>query len=422
PPQAPEFYGRPSPSRPRPLSPAPSRTAAAGRPRTSSWSSWTSGSTAASPSGTSSPSSSSCPGWRACPSPAGRTTAMMSMRTMTENHLRSKRMSNPFGLTGRTALVTGGYQGLGKAFARGLPDAGASVVIAARNAERSRAVVEEFAADGLTLFAVTADITDTADIDRMVTEAIDAVGRIDLLENNAGTCSHAPAFDVTDQEWDDVFDRRVTALRRAPRAVGAHVAELGGGSLVNIGAMSGLIVNRPPLATGLQRREGSGAPAHEIPRRGMGVAEHPRQRGGTRLRKDGDGPRGPSRVPALLDRGRSAAALRPAGGDRPERGLPGERRRVLHHRHRALGRRRVHRGLTVSPPLAHRHRSGERTDPSKTVAAPASRRGRTARMQFGPVITRHASAGSPCPGMTMVLIASGSVFAFTSASSTSPSP
>ena len=108
-------------------------------------------------------------------------------------------MSNPFDLTGRTALVTGGNQGLGKAFAHGLADAGATVVIAARNAERNRAVVEEFAADGLTLFAVTADITDTTDIDRMVTETIDAVGRIDILVNNAGTCYHAPAFDVTDQ-------------------------------------------------------------------------------------------------------------------------------------------------------------------------------------------------------------------------------
>ena len=154
-------------------------------------------------------------------------------------------MSNPFDLTGRTALVTGGNQGLGKAFARGLADAGASVVIAARNAERSHAVVEEFAADGLTLFAVTADITDTADIDRMVTETIDAVGRIDILVNNAGTCYHAPAFDVTDQEWDDVFDLNVKALWRATRVVGAHMAELGGGSIVNIGSMSGLIVNRP---------------------------------------------------------------------------------------------------------------------------------------------------------------------------------
>src|SRR5699024_6875326 len=218
------------------------------------------------------------------PSPAGRTTPMMSMRTMTENRPRSKPMSNPFDLTGRTALVTGGNQGLGKAFARGLADAGASVVIAARNAERSHAVVEEFAADGLTLFAVTADITDTVDIDRMVTETIDAVGRIDILVNNAGTCYHAPAFDVTDQEWDDVFDLNVKALWRAARAVGAHMAELGGGSIVYIGSMSGLIVNRPPLATGLQRLEIGGAPAHEIPRRGMGVAEHPRQRGGTRLR------------------------------------------------------------------------------------------------------------------------------------------
>src|SRR5699024_12405740 len=69
----------------------------------------------------------------------------------------------------------------------------------------------------------------------------------------------------------------IWALWPPTRAVGAHMAELGGGSIVNIGSMSGLIVNRPPLATGLQRLEGSGAPAHEIPRRGMGVAEHPRQ-------------------------------------------------------------------------------------------------------------------------------------------------
>ena len=154
-------------------------------------------------------------------------------------------MNNPFDLTGRTALVTGGNQGLGKAFARGLADAGASVVIAARNADRNRSVVEEFAADGITLSAITADITDAADIDRMVAETIEKVGKIDILINNAGTCYHNPAFDVTEQEWDDVFNLNVKALWRTTRAVGAHMVELGGGSVVNIGSMSGLIVNRP---------------------------------------------------------------------------------------------------------------------------------------------------------------------------------
>lgn len=154
-------------------------------------------------------------------------------------------MNNPFDLTGRTALVTGGNQGLGKAFARGLAEAGASVVIAARNAERNRTVVDEFAAEGITVNAVTADITDATDIDRMVAETIDVVGRIDILVNNAGTCIHNPAFEVTDQEWDDVFNLNVKALWRTTRAVGVHMAEIGGGSVVNIGSMSGFIVNRP---------------------------------------------------------------------------------------------------------------------------------------------------------------------------------
>lgn len=154
-------------------------------------------------------------------------------------------MTSPFDLTGRTALVTGGNQGLGKAFARGLADAGARVVIAARNAERNQATVEEFTADGVELTAVTADITCSEDIERMVAETIEAVGRIDILVNNAGTCYHAPAFEVTEQQWDDVFDLNVKALWRTCLAVGAHMESIGGGAIVNIGSMSGLIVNRP---------------------------------------------------------------------------------------------------------------------------------------------------------------------------------
>ena len=154
-------------------------------------------------------------------------------------------MINPFDLSGRTALVTGGNQGLGKAFARGLANAGATVVIAARNAERNSSVIDEFAADGITLTAITADITDAVDIGRMVAETIDAVGRIDILVNNAGTCYHNPSFHVTEQEWDDVFDLNVKALWRTSLAVGRHMERLGGGSIVNIGSMSGMIVNRP---------------------------------------------------------------------------------------------------------------------------------------------------------------------------------
>jgi NAD(P)-dependent dehydrogenase (short-subunit alcohol dehydrogenase family) len=153
--------------------------------------------------------------------------------------------TSPFDLTGRTALVTGGNQGLGKAFAIGLAQAGAKVAFSGRNAERNDKVVAEAKADGHDLHAITADITRQADVDRMTAEAIEALGHLDILVNNAGTCYHAESWDVTEQQWDDVFDLNVKALWACSLAAGKHMRERKSGSIVNIGSMSGMIVNRP---------------------------------------------------------------------------------------------------------------------------------------------------------------------------------
>ncbi|KTR83687.1 SDR family NAD(P)-dependent oxidoreductase [Leucobacter chromiiresistens] len=150
-----------------------------------------------------------------------------------------------FSLEGKTALVTGGNQGLGKAFAFGLAEAGARVAIAGRSAERNAQVVAEAAERGFEFVAITADITDDAQITRMVEEAKAGLGRIDILVNNAGTCFHGESWSVTDEQWDAVWDLNVRALWKASVAVGEHMREIGGGSQVNIGSMSGLIVNRP---------------------------------------------------------------------------------------------------------------------------------------------------------------------------------
>jgi NAD(P)-dependent dehydrogenase (short-subunit alcohol dehydrogenase family) len=155
-------------------------------------------------------------------------------------------MTSPFDLTGKTAIVTGGNQGLGKAFAFGLAEAGAKVAIAGRSAERNAAVAAEAAAAGHEFVTITADITDDAQVTRLKDEALSAFGgRIDILVNNAGTCYHNESFAVTDKEWDDVWNLNVRALWKASLEVGAHMREAGGGSIVNIGSMSGLIVNRP---------------------------------------------------------------------------------------------------------------------------------------------------------------------------------
>ncbi len=159
-------------------------------------------------------------------------------------------MSNPFDLTGRTALVTGGNQGLGKAFAFGLAQAGAQVAISGRSAERNETVVaesqEKLGAAGA-FHPITVDITQSADVDRMTSEALAALGHIDILVNNAGTCYHGESWTVTEDQWDAVFDLNVKALWACSLAVGAHMRERGSGSIINIGSMSGMIVNRPQM-------------------------------------------------------------------------------------------------------------------------------------------------------------------------------
>jgi NAD(P)-dependent dehydrogenase (short-subunit alcohol dehydrogenase family) len=150
-----------------------------------------------------------------------------------------------FSLAGRKAVVTGGNRGLGKAFAAALAQAGASVAVAGRDGRRNVRTVTEAAADGVTLLPITADITDDADVERMVREAVDALGGLDILVNNAGICFHHDSFSVTDAEWSQVFDLNVRALWKCSVAAGRQMAGAGGGAIVNIGSMSGLIVNRP---------------------------------------------------------------------------------------------------------------------------------------------------------------------------------
>jgi NAD(P)-dependent dehydrogenase (short-subunit alcohol dehydrogenase family) len=155
-------------------------------------------------------------------------------------------MTSPFRLDGKTALVTGGNQGLGKAFALALAQAGARVAIAGRRAEANRAAAEQAERAGVELVAITADITDDRQVSAMTEQALQAFGgRIDILVNNAGTCYHASSFEMTDEQWADVFDLNVRALWKTSLAVGAGMRDRGAGSIVNIGSMSGIIVNRP---------------------------------------------------------------------------------------------------------------------------------------------------------------------------------
>ncbi|HEY5785821.1 MAG TPA: glucose 1-dehydrogenase [Microlunatus sp.] len=148
-----------------------------------------------------------------------------------------------FALTGKKALVTGGNRGIGYALTQGLAEAGASVVFASRNAAANAEAQQRLAGQGLSTVALTGDITTSADT--VVQHAVDALGGLDIVVNNAGICYHRPALEVPDSEWDDVFDLNVKALWQVSRAAARHFRGNGGGAIVNIGSISAIIVNRP---------------------------------------------------------------------------------------------------------------------------------------------------------------------------------
>lgn len=151
-----------------------------------------------------------------------------------------------FNLAGRTALVTGGGRAIGLACSEALSEAGAKVIIAdidARTAEEGR---DALRAKGYDPEIVLMDVTDTARVNAVADDVVARHGRIDILVNNAGIArSETPAEDVTDEHWLNVIDVNLNGTFWCCRAFGRHMLAAGSGSIVNLGSMSGFIVNKP---------------------------------------------------------------------------------------------------------------------------------------------------------------------------------
>lgn len=147
-------------------------------------------------------------------------------------------------LTGKTAVVTGGSRGIGRAICIELAKQGANIVVNFSGSEaKAKAVVEEIEALGPKAIAVQADVADSASVDGLMKQALEAFGSIDILVNNAGITRDNLLMRMKEQEWDDVIDTNLKGVFLCTKAVTRQMMKQRAGRIINISSIVGVAGN-----------------------------------------------------------------------------------------------------------------------------------------------------------------------------------
>jgi NAD(P)-dependent dehydrogenase (short-subunit alcohol dehydrogenase family) len=143
-------------------------------------------------------------------------------------------------LAGRAAVITGGGRGIGAATAIALAEAGATVAVAGRNEEQVVDVAAQMRADGRPAFAFRCDVTDPREVRDLALSAREAMGRIDILVNNASTATSNPLGRITPAEWDHIMAVNATGTFLCTQAMVPQMLERRWGRVVNVASLAGL--------------------------------------------------------------------------------------------------------------------------------------------------------------------------------------
>jgi len=171
------------------------------------------------------------------------------MTTITPTDQR-RRVQQLFDLTGRTALVTGGSRGLGLQIAEALGEAGARVLLSARKAGELEEAVAALKARGIEADWIAADSSRAEDVARLAASAIERLGHVDVLVNNAGATWGAAAEEHPLEAWDKVMNLNVRAIFLLSQAIGRDsMIPRGRGRIVNVASIAGLAGNSPEMKT-----------------------------------------------------------------------------------------------------------------------------------------------------------------------------
>jgi len=146
-----------------------------------------------------------------------------------------------FDLSGHVTVVTGASRGLGKAMALTLADAGATVVLVARNREPLEQSAKEIYAKGGRALTAVCDVTNEEQVAAMVEKVIAECGKVDVLVNNAGIAWERPVLELTIEEFRETLNVNVIGTFLVSKAVGRHMVERRQGKVINIGSVDAVV-------------------------------------------------------------------------------------------------------------------------------------------------------------------------------------
>jgi|ETNmetMinimDraft_8_1059916.scaffolds.fasta_scaffold11008_4 NAD(P)-dependent dehydrogenase (short-subunit alcohol dehydrogenase family) len=141
-------------------------------------------------------------------------------------------------LEGKTVIITGGGSGIGLACTRLFCDEGAQVAIIGRRQNRLESAAKEVGGQVLT---VTGDLTNNSDLDRLVTETLNAFGKIDIVVNNGGVFTGSPVHETKDEDWDSIMDVNMRSVFQLTKRVLPHMIERKSGNFIHISSILGLV-------------------------------------------------------------------------------------------------------------------------------------------------------------------------------------
>jgi len=162
------------------------------------------------------------------------------MSTASKSQQPSKSARQLFDLKDKVAFITGGSIGLGRQMAEGLAEMGAHVALCARKKERCEQAAQDLEKLGVRTLALGCDVKDPSSVNQAVETAVNLLGRIDILINNAGISWGAPVEQMTLADWNKVLETNLTGTFLCSQAAGKLMIGQGSGKIINIASVAGL--------------------------------------------------------------------------------------------------------------------------------------------------------------------------------------